>query len=124
MNVSGDEVQKGLLGLLGLIITGLFTWRGISRVKSDNAKDGRQSRYEDRVQDRLDSALQEIKRLSAELNLAKDGRAMLEKDQREAKRVNTILLEMLEKDQRESAQRWVKASKFADLEDLPKPRKD
>ena len=56
MDASG-YVQGGVLALLGTVITVLFTVRASNKVKNDNAGDNRKSRYEDLVQDRLDSAL-------------------------------------------------------------------
>lgn len=112
----GNHAQTGILALLGTIIAALFTWRGINRVKNDNARENRESRHEENIQDRLDSALHEVRRLNAELLDSKDGRAVLERRFKEARRVNSILLEMLEKDRRESAERWVQASTFAPLD--------
>lgn len=119
MNLGGYE--GGIIAAIVTIVGGLLGWRTFTKVRTDNARDNRESRHEENIQDRLDSALQEVRRLSDELREAKDGRGILERKFVEARRTNVILLEMLEKDQRESAERWVKASAFAPLEDPRRP---
>ncbi len=71
MNLSGDDLQKGILGLVGSILAGLFTWLMASRIKHQNAKDGRESRYEENVQARLEAALGKISELNDEIDALK-----------------------------------------------------
>jgi hypothetical protein len=111
-----EYVQGGILAMLGSIITGLFTWRAVSKVKHDNAKEALDSRHEEAMQRRYDAAMARNSQLEGELRTAKDGRALLERKVREqAKRLN-ILLEMLGDSERKQAARWIEESGFAPFE--------
>ncbi len=67
----GSSAQTGLLTLLGLVITGLFTWLGISKVKHQNAKDAMNSRLDDGLEKRYEAAMAQNSQLRAELDRVK-----------------------------------------------------
>lgn len=119
----GGLAQGGVITLFLAAIGWLFWKRGSNEVKNTNASADRQSTLEENLQDRLEMAVARADSLEIKLRDSLDGRALDARRLKEAKRVNTILLEMLEKDKRESAERWVQASTFAPLDELPKPRK-
>lgn len=112
-------MQGSVLGLLGLIITGLFTWRATSKVRSDNAREGRESRFEDNLQKRHDALMARNSELQEELRQARDGRALLERKTRDQARKLENLLEMLGESERKSAERWIRESAFAPFDDKP-----
>lgn len=59
--------QTGIVGLLGAIVAGLLGWRLHSKVKSDNARDRRESRYEDDRQRQYEAVLAKNSELRGQL---------------------------------------------------------
>ncbi len=119
MNISGDDLQKGVLGLLGVIITGLFTWRGVSKVKTDNARESRESRFEENQHKQFAALQDEVKRLkeqNAEIPVL--SRRLHDRD-----RTIRNLLDSLDSEQQRNARRWAPESAFAPLDEKP-PKKD
>lgn len=115
-------MQEGILALLGTVIVGLLGWRGASKVKHDNAQEGRQSRFADNIQTRHDAALAQIDHLKLELGKI----PMLERRLAERDRTIRNLLDSLDAEQQKNARRWAPESAFAPPHDFvdPKPRKD
>jgi chromosome segregation ATPase len=113
------DVQGGLLALLGTILVGLLGWRGINKVKTDNARENRESRFEANLQDRYDAALGRISELNAALQQARDGRALLEKQARQQAKSIQGLLDMLSERERKQVERWVRETGFAPFDDEP-----
>lgn len=124
MNDLSGSVQAGILGLLGTIIAVLFTWRGVNKVKNDNAKANRDSRFEENLQKRYEEAMTQNSELRAELREAREGHTLLKRELRDQTKRVRNLLELLEPQARQSVQRWVEESGFAPFEEEPrKPRR-
>src|SRR6185369_14385511 len=96
------DPQKTVFGLLALIIAGLFGWRGLNKVGTDNARANRESRFEDNLQKRYDALTaanselrEECAQLREECVRLKDGRALLERRILERDRKIASLLAMM-----------------------------
>lgn len=116
MDRPDEYLQKGLIGLLGALVTALSGWRWFSRVKHENMKDARDSRYEENIAKRLDDALKRVDELTLQRDAARDGRALLERELREEKRKKRNLLELLAPEARIAVSKWVEESGFAPFE--------
>jgi len=114
------DPQKTVFGLLALIIAGLFGWRGLNKVGTDNARANRESRFEDNLQKRYDALTaanselrEECAQLREECVRLKDGRALLERRILERDRKIASLLAMMGPSERKQAERWMPDSAFA-----------
>jgi hypothetical protein len=114
-----DYAQGGILTLLLAIITALFAWRGSNKVKTDNSRANRESRFEENLQQRYEAAMARNSELQDELRRERDGKALLMRKARDdGKRIRN-LLEMLSDEERKQAERWVQESGFAPFESDP-----
>jgi hypothetical protein len=116
------EVNGGLLALLTAIITGLFAWWGANRVRNDNARGARESRFEQNLQARYDALQERCDELVEQLQQARDGRALLARQLHEQRHRTKNLLEMLAPEARQAVERWVESS-FAPFDSLSKRKK-
>lgn len=113
MNID-DGWFKALGAFFLSLLAGTLGWRGISSVRHQNAKETRESRFEDNLQSRHDAALRRIDELQAQLLEARDGKALLTRQLREQIRKTMNLLEVMDPDERKRVERWVKdVSSFA-----------
>ncbi len=63
-----EYVQPGIITILTALIGGLWWKRASNDVKSQNARNDRESRFEDNLQARYDRAMGRISELTAELD--------------------------------------------------------
>jgi predicted transcriptional regulator len=120
--LESKEASNGLLYLLGLIVTGLFTWWGTNKVKNENKSGDRHSRFEQNLQARYDALQERCDELVEQLQQARDGRALLARQLHEQKHRTKNLLEMLAPEARQAVERWVESS-FAPFDSISKRRK-
>lgn len=123
MAFTPDDIQKGVVGLLLTFIAGLFGWRSFSRVRADNAKEQRESRFEEQLQRRYEAAMARNSELQDLLEKARDGKAQLEQRVRDQSVRLKTLLEMLGENERREAERWIRESEFAPFDPAPQKRK-
>lgn len=111
--MDGKDVQWGAVGMLGTLVAGLLGWRGISKVKTDNASESRQSRYEDNVHQERRELLVEVALLRTQAERMK---ARLVERDRTVQALLDILMEK-DPDQRRHIERWLTESQLAPFED-------
>jgi hypothetical protein len=101
-----DYTPQAITGLIALI-AGLLGWRGVARVRTDNARDFRVSRHEDNIQKRYDDALAKNSELRDEIDTARSQLAVRERELKEARGRIRALLGMLSPEDRDAAARWM-----------------
>lgn len=126
MDLGGLNLQGGIVGLLGVVITVLLGVRLNNKVGNDNKRENRASRFEENIQARYDAALATVDQLNRELLIERDRR---ETQSRRIKERDFRIMNLLEeierlgsKKAREDVERWMPESTFAPLDERPRKR--
>lgn len=104
-----DYIQPGIIALLSTIVVGLLGWRGVNKVGNDNARNNRQSRFEQNLQDQLDAEVAKNTALRDRITRLEK----LELQLKERDRTIRAILQSLTEDERAQVARWIPESAFA-----------